>query len=61
MMKRREKWREGWRGGGGRDRGGDGDGVPSHFDRKSGEIGSFFGGARVTGVLGSNLPAMVAS
>lgn len=32
---------------------------PSHFARKSGVMGSSLGGASVTGVLGSNLPAPV--
>jgi hypothetical protein len=32
---------------------------PSHFDSSSKEIGSSFGGARVTGTLGSNLDAML--
>jgi hypothetical protein len=32
------------------------DGSPLHFDRNSVEIGSSFGGARLTGVFGSNLP-----
>ncbi len=33
--------------------------VPLHFASSSGVIGSSFGGAIVTGVFGSNLPAIV--